>query len=595
MKKFLVCILLGWFCVRMFPLMAQPIPSLFQPLTWEQASLIAARENKLVMVEVGSIGGTIEKGIQKNRELVNYMLRNVIAIRMDMSTSAGREFEARLQLYPYPTYAFFMPYGDLVGVVTPQEVAGRPETLREGFQTAREIADVKKRNSRSVVFAEMTFQEGLAAAEEGERNVFIYIYSDSDQASLFMDKNVFNLDQVADFYNQNFVNLRFNIEEIGELVRKYALGEIPAFLYLNPHGKVLYRSTGYRDANQLLGDGNKALEKARGIPFENLSGEEAQRKAGQLGKLIFTDCYTTGSVHKELLRTVFADPEVTDFFTDKFVNVGREGNETCLIFSDSFGKELHRIVRVEGVEELLQEAERAVSGKGLEGMKQAYLSGERQTGFMEEYIRMLGRAGLKEEASRITMEYLSPLTPECLKQAKYWDFFYQYGIQATPELFEYVLGHRHELFALYGEEKVSGKITNLWIAGAEQFVSEGKFDEIGFKAYSKRLKQEKVQGWRLIVRNARMHAAEKVGDWKTFVTLAEEKWNEEQISDAELYRWGMKIYEKCQDENVRYKMAQWLAQRVMEMERREQLTGKIKISSYKGFLEKLVNDLLKKD
>lgn len=61
------------------------------------------------------------------------------------------------------------------------------------------------------------------------------------------------------------------------------------------------------------------------------------------------------------------------------------------------------------------------------------------------------------------MEYLSSLSPDCLKEKKYWDFFYLYAGQVTPGFFEYILSHRSELFRLYGEEKVRKKITDLWL------------------------------------------------------------------------------------------------------------------------------------
>lgn len=591
MKKLILGFIIGLFLGCGMPVWAQPIPALFQPLNWEQASLVAARENKLILVQVGTVAPSIEKNFQKHRELMNYMLRNVVAIRMDMSTPAGKEFESRLLMYPYPAYAYFMPYGDLVGIITPDEVARKPEALREIFQTAREAADLKKRNSRSVAFADMELPLALKAAKDTDKNLFVYVYSRQDQASLLVERNVLNLDRVADFYNQNFINLRVSADQIQ--MHEYRLQGTPSFLYLTPNGKILFQATGYSDAEQLLQYGNTALEKAKGIPFEILSDDEAVKKALQLGKLIFTDYYMAGTTHKELVKQVFADPEVTDLFMQNFVNVGREGNRTMLVFSDASGKELHRILQVKDAAELLQEARRTIAGKGLFGMQQEYSDGNRQAEFMEEYIRMLGRAGQMEEASRITMEYLSPLSPECLKTARYWELFYRYTIHITPEFFEFVLEHRNELFALYGEEKVHKKITGLWIAGAEEFVKDGKFDEAGFKEYTRRLKKEKVEGWRLIVRNARMLAAEQVGDWKTFVTLAEEKWNEEKIPDAELYRWGIKVNDQCSDENVRYKMAQWLAQRAIAMEQKEQLTGRVKISSYKGFFEKLVNDLMK--
>ena len=573
---------------------AQPIPALFQPLNWEQANLTAARENKLVLVEVGKMDGKAERGVQKHRELINYLLRNVVAVRMDMSTLSAKEFEARLMMYPYPTYAYFMPYGDLVGVVTPGEVERKPEVLREVLLQAQEVAKVKRSNSRSVLFADISLQEACAAADKAGKHVFIEVFDPRQQVSLLMERNVLNLDRVADFYNQNFVNLRLPVHSAGELVQKYGLKEIPAFLFLNANGKVLYQAGGYSDAEQLIGYGNKALEKAKGVPFRMLSDEQAQEEARQRSKLIFTDYYTVGSVHKELLRTVFADPEVTDLFTEHFVNVGKEGDSTILVFSDDRGNELHRVMKIEGVADLLEQAKKVIAGRGLAGMRGEYQQGNRQAAFMEEYMVMLYRADRKEDASRVVMEYLTPMSPGCLKEKKYWDYFNRYGLYATPDFFEYVLTHRNELMQQYGDEVVRKKISALWITGAENFVKDGMFDEAGFKEYTKRLKKEKVEDWRLIVRNARMHAAEKVGDWKTFINLAEEKWNEEQISDVELYGWGVKINERCRDENVRYKTAQWLAQKVMEIERKEKLTGKVKLNSYKGFFEKLVDDLLKK-
>ena len=47
------------------------------------------------------------------------------------------------------------------------------------------------------------------------------------------------------------------------------------------------------------------------------------------------------------------------------------------------------------------------------------------------------------------------------------------------------------------------------------------------------------------------------------------------------------------DGNIRYKMAQWLAQRVIDINKKEKLTGKFDLTSYRGFFEQLSNDLLK--
>lgn len=309
---------------------------------------------------------------------------------------------------------------------------------------------------------------------------------------------------------------------------------------------------------------------------------------------MFIDYYIPGGAHKEMLRTVFADPEVAALFEQQFVNVARESGQAVLVFTDAGGNELHRVRNIMSPEDLLQEARMVLEGKGLAGMEKEFRQGSRRPEFLKSYMAMLGRADRYREAGEIAAVYFSALPSDCLREAEYWDIFDRYYMLADTDLFQYVLTHRKELYDLYGEDKVRKKIAAVWIAGAENFVQDGVFDEAGFKAYTKRLKKEKVEEWRQIVRNARMHAAERTGDWRTFVDLAEEKWYEEKIPDAELYSWGVKINENCPDEAIRYKAAHWFVQAAQEMERKERVTGKVSMSSYKGFFEKLADDLVGK-
>ena len=93
---------------------------------------MAARENKLVLVEVGDAGDEACGAVRRDRELGECLRRQTVAIRMDMDTPQGKAFESRLLLYPYPAYAFFMPYGDLVGIVMPEEVRGEARAFAGG-------------------------------------------------------------------------------------------------------------------------------------------------------------------------------------------------------------------------------------------------------------------------------------------------------------------------------------------------------------------------------------------------------------------------------------------------------------------------------
>ena len=108
MKRILFMIILG--LGGLMPVnrtLAQRAVDLFQAYSWEQASLQAARENKLVLVEVGPIDPKVERGIQTKPDLVNYLQRNVIAIRLNANDTKNSGFQTHLLMYEPPLFAFF--------------------------------------------------------------------------------------------------------------------------------------------------------------------------------------------------------------------------------------------------------------------------------------------------------------------------------------------------------------------------------------------------------------------------------------------------------------------------------------------------------
>lgn len=558
--------------------------------SWEEAGMQAARENKLVFVAAGVVP---DKKIFTIPEIRNFFTKNAVAIQMDMQTSQGKAFEPRLWMNPYPVYAFFMPFGDLLTVVDPEKVAKNPRLLMDAGMEALKLAEVKRTNSRSVLFDSGTWPEVLDKAKQEDKPVFVYLGKERCGDCMQVERNVFRLDRVADFYNRNFIS------RIGgaDLAEKYGVSEYPAFLFVNGDGKLLYKAEGKADADTLLRHGEVALEKMNGIAFSKRDAwQKVLERAEAEGKLIFADYYVSkGGERRNQAAMTFRDPDVAAFFNEHFVNFSRDTSFTALLFTDVHGKVLHRLAEIPDARRLLEEGKRVAAGRGMAAMQEAYLRGERNPAFIEEYIGVLGRAGMMPEANDAAVAYLSGMSPEQLKEKKYWELFEAYVTDAGSDVFYRVYSRKGEFYPLYGKENTDRKINSVWAAGAGRFVSRAGeryvFDEAGFKEYVKLLKKEKVEGWRSIARNARMSAAEKQGDWKTFVELAEEKWMEEQVPDAEMYVWGVKINEGCKDKSIRYKAARWFALAAAEMERRERISGKLRPSSYKGFFEKLVSDL----
>ena len=84
------------------------------------------------------------------------------------------------------------------------------------------------------------------------------------------------------------------------------------------------------------------------------------------------------------MQNVFSDPEVTELFTAHFVNIGHETEQAFLQFTDASGKELHRVDGgVADAEDLLTQAQRALTGRGVSGMTAEYRQGNRDAEFVK--------------------------------------------------------------------------------------------------------------------------------------------------------------------------------------------------------------------
>ena len=107
----------------------------------------------------------------------------------------GKAFAPKLVMNMYPTYAFFMPNGDILGTVSPFLLPKNPELFLERGKKAWEQAEVKRNNKRSIVFEEMGLKEALEKAKKENKLVFIDAYTAWCQPCVMMGKNVFNLGQ----------------------------------------------------------------------------------------------------------------------------------------------------------------------------------------------------------------------------------------------------------------------------------------------------------------------------------------------------------------------------------------------------------------
>ncbi|MFR7812140.1 MAG: thioredoxin family protein, partial [Butyricimonas faecihominis] len=219
-----------------------------------------------------------------------------------------------------------------------------------------------------------------------------------------------------------------------------------------------------------------------GIKFEDITFNEALKKAKEQGKLIFMDCYTVWCVPcKMLAKDVFTRPEVGDYFNIHFINVkmdmGTEQGKVLndkyqvtgyptLLFLDGDGNLIHRIVGAPTADILLKEGGRAIDGKGYSSMSKAYEEGNRQPNFIQEYMDVLDIAGEGSKAAQICLNYFKTLDKSKLKEREYWELFCKYVKDVDADVSKYVYKNRAEFINLFGAAAVEKKLFQLFSNGA---------------------------------------------------------------------------------------------------------------------------------
>jgi len=579
----------------------------FTSLTFEQAKEKAARESKIILVDVmnkqmqSQDKLKMEKELARRKDVVEIMDK-IIGVRVDMATPEGKDFAPLLQMNMYPTYAFLMPNGDLLGVVSPYLLIKDPDLFIEKASQAVTQAEEKRKNTREINFSNISFEEALEKAQKENRIIFIDAVTDNCQPCIMMSRNIFTLDKVADFYNSNFINLSLNLGvEHTDLAKRYNTYAYPVFLFINGKGELIHSESGFTKADEFIEYGKKALSKSN-IQFEHGTWSEITAKAKKEHKPIFLDCYTVWcGPCKMMANSVFTQPQVAEYFNNTFINAKfdmekGEGIELknkfgvnaypTYIYISPEGEVLNRLVGSMPAEVFIEKTKKGIEGMGLSDMQKKYLSGERSEKFVLEYLNMLEDANLKNEAQKVAVELLNNSDISKIHTPEYFKLFMFYIQDVDSGVFTYVYKNRDQFNA---EIKPAGaldrKFREVWEAGSKRYVSgEGKdavIDKKGLKKYVNRMKKEGVADYKVIAENAKMYNAEKSLDWRTYISVANEKIKRdtfEKLPEHELYNWGLIIDKSCTDPDLRKEAAGWfkLAMPVLEAKenRRKEMIAK---------------------
>ncbi|MEO9804993.1 MAG: DUF255 domain-containing protein [Reichenbachiella sp.] len=167
-----------------------------------------------------------------------------------------------------------------------------------------------------IKFTKSSWDKVLKKAKKEGKNIFVDCYTTWCGPCKLMDKKTFTDPKVAAFYNENFINVKMDMEtpEGLALNQYFYVSVYPTFLYLDSDGNTLEKATGYRPVDNFLELGQQALSAPIKKKYGKVNLVEEKKKENDLQKnKYFTMVKNAGyNVEIKEWETTMADAKATD-------------------------------------------------------------------------------------------------------------------------------------------------------------------------------------------------------------------------------------------------------------------------------------------
>ena len=133
--------------------------------------------------------------------------------------------------------------------------------------------------AQGIDFFHGTWAETLAKAKETGKLIFMDSYTSWCGPCKMMSAKTFPDKNVGDFYNPNFVCVKFDMEK-GEgpmLSDKFNVDAYPTLLYIDADGNLVSKSVGYQEADRFVETGKNALKRGDKTPVLAKEYESGKR------------------------------------------------------------------------------------------------------------------------------------------------------------------------------------------------------------------------------------------------------------------------------------------------------------------------------
>ena len=125
--------------------------------------------------------------------------------------------------------------------------------------------EVFAQQTGGIAFKKVEWKEILKEAKEQNKLIFFDAYTSWCAPCLRLQNNVFPNPELGEFFNKNFINVKFDMErgEGVKLSRKYGIQVYPTLLFINPiTEKVVQHAIGYKTPDQLIKLAEQSIFKA---------------------------------------------------------------------------------------------------------------------------------------------------------------------------------------------------------------------------------------------------------------------------------------------------------------------------------------------
>ncbi len=135
-------------------------------------------------------------------------------------------------------------------------------------------------HAQGIDFFEGSWHEALALAKKENKIIFVDAYTPWCHPCKRLKKEIFPQKKAGDYYNKNFINLSINLEDWRGLVFSlyYKVNAYPTLLFIDPEGKIILESKGFKNVYNLIKLGKRAISKSENPRESNIAGNKFYSK-----------------------------------------------------------------------------------------------------------------------------------------------------------------------------------------------------------------------------------------------------------------------------------------------------------------------------